>query len=247
MTEIAPLDQTSLTGPTPPATSTAPRPPATPPVSYPDDLDPGIIPSPLKDPHAWSSVTIAGVTIGPKDGSGLVKIVDNAGRPYKWQIKDASGQDGGRSTYRGKRPPEFGLQFHLWTDAHFAAYQNLVTTSFLYDTTKTAVDAVDIYHPGLALVGLTQILVDHVGIPEQQGERKYWHALVKVHEYFPPAAVNTTQSPTASTNGQGGGAAGGGAAGDPPDPNADWQKAIAEQKALNVQAGVASPEGSGLP
>ena len=240
MADIAPLDQTTLSAPqvaTAPARASANVAPTT----APSDLDPGVIPSPLSDPTAWSSVTVSGITIGPKDGSGLVRIVDNAGRPYKWQIKDAAGQDGGTSTFRGKKPPEFGLEFHLWTDRHFAVFQSLVTTALLYDATKTTMDAVDIYHPGLAMVGLTQILVDDIGVPVQQGDRKMWHATIKVHEYFPPVDANVTSTPEASASGDPN------TPGQAPDPNADLQAAVAAQLAENTADGVASPEGSGLP
>jgi hypothetical protein len=206
-----------------------------------DNLTPGTIASPLVDPNAWDTITVSGMTVGPKDGSGYVRL-RRAGRPYKWQIKDAAGQDGGVSTYRGKKPPEWEIEFHLWTDAHFVAWQALSTSAFLYDPSKTTIDPVDVYHPGLAMVGISQILVDELGVPEQQGDRKMWIATVKCHEYFPPIAANVTQSPTGSA-----GPTSPNAPGDTPDPNADLQKAIAAQQQQNENDGTLSTATSGLP
>ena len=212
------------------------------PTSAPEDLDPGVIPSPLKDPHAWSSITVSGTTIGPADGSGKI-VLKRAGRPYKWQVKDAKGQDGGVSTYQGKRPPEWEIEFHMWTDTQFHRWQSLSQTWFLYDAGKTSVDPVDVYHPGLAMVGISQILVDDLGVPEQQGDRKYWIASVKVHEYFPPVAKDVTTSPTTSA------AAPPAAAtpGTPPDPELDALQAKIAQELATQKDGAPTPAGAGLP
>ncbi len=211
------------------------------PVTAPTDLDSGLSASPLVDPNAWSSITIAGVTVGPKDGSGKI-VLKRAGRPYKWQIKDASGQEGGTSTYRGKKPPEWEIEFHLWTDRHFTVWQQLSLGNFVYDASKTSVDPVDVYHPGLAMVGISQLLVDHLSVPEQQGDRKLWIATLKVHEYFPPIATNVTQSPSGSagTNPN--------PPGEPPDTGlAAAQAYVASGEAQAIQSGVISPVASGLP
>jgi hypothetical protein len=203
-------------------------------------LDPGIIPSPLADPIAWMSATVNGQTWGPKFGLGKVVPI-RAGRPYKWQVKDASGQDGATPTYRGKKPPDFILQFHMWTDAQFIFWQTF-SLAFLYDASKQQVDPVDIYMPQLANVGISQIKVDELGVPEQQGERLYWIAEVKVSEFFPPIASNVTQTPTGAntTNPE--------APGQTPDPAIDaLQKQIQAATTVAINDGVLSPQGSGLP
>jgi hypothetical protein len=203
---------------------------------------PGIVASPLADPHAWSSVTVAGMTIGPADASGMVTF-RNAGRPYKWQIKDASGIDGGQSTYRGRRPPDWEIEFHIWTDYQFRCFQQMLNAAFLYDAGKTTVDPVDVYHPGLAMLQITQFVVDDVGMPEQQGDRKMWLARVKVHEFFPaPAAVNVTQTPEGAATGNPN------APGQQPSPAViALQAAVEAQRQQAIASGALTPEASGLP
>jgi len=157
----------------------------------------GAYPDPLTDPIAWMSITVASMTIGPRDGTGYVRL-KRAARPYKWQKKDAPGQDGETKTYRGKKPPDFELEFWLWTALHFTVWQTLSTAAFLYDASKTTVDPTDVYHPALAMVGISQVTVDSLGAPEQQGDKLLWIATVKVCEYFPPIAANVTQTPAYS-------------------------------------------------
>lgn len=204
-------------------------------------LDAGTFASPLVDPVSWMSITISGMTIGPKDGSGYIKL-RRAGRPYKWQVKDASGQDGATPTYRGKKPPDFEIEFHLWTDQHFAAWQALSTASLIYDASKTTVDPTDVYHPALAMVGISQMIVDECGAPEQQGDRLYWIATVKAKEFFLPIATNVTDSPSGAANSDPT------APGTTPDPAYDaLQKQIAAATTVAINDGVLSPQGSGLP
>ena len=212
----------------------------------PTNIAAGIISSPFVDPVAYMSVTVSGMTIGPKDGTGKVSL-QRAGRPYKWQTKDASGQDGNTKTYKGKKSPDFELIFWLWTDAHFAAWQQMANTSFIYDASKTTVDPVDVYRPELAMVGISQMIVDECGAPEQVGEGTLmWKAVVKCSEYFPPILVNVTQTPPGATN------ADPTAPGTTPDPaltQLQGQIAAATQQAIidGVLSSGNSPQGSGLP
>lgn len=204
-------------------------------------LTSGIIPSPLVDPIAWSSITVAGITVGIADGSGMVKV-RRCARPYKWQKKDAAGQDGETKTYRGKKPPDFEIEFHLWTDKHFQSFQALATAAFLYDVTKIGTaNPVDIYHPALAIVGITQITVDEFGAPEQQGDRLLWIATIKVCEFLPPIAQNATATPA----GAGPGAT---PPGTPPATTDDaLQQQIAQAQQDLSDEGSASPTDAGLP
>lgn len=204
------------------------------------DIDSGITPSPLQDPIAWMSCTVSGKTWGPAQGLGKV-IVRRAARRYKWQVKDAPGQEGGTPTYRGKAPPQFELDFHMWTDAQFV-YWNTFSLLFMYFGDKNEVQPVDIYTPQLNLVGITQIHVLDLGAPEQQGEKLYWIATVAVQEYFPPIAQNATVTPTGAAT------ANPDAPGATPDPAIDeLQKQIQAATTQAVNDGVLSPAESGLP
>lgn len=201
---------------------------------------PGIIPSPLKDPISWMSCTVSGQTWGPAQGLGKVVPV-RVKRPYKWQKKDAAGQDGSTDTFRGRKPPDFILQFHMWTDAQFT-YWNTFSLAFLYTAGVTQIDPVDIYMPQLAMVGISQIRVDALGTPEQQGEKLYWIAEVAVAEFSPPIAANVTQTPTGATTGNPN------APGTTPDPAIDaLQKQIQAATAQAINDGVLSPTQAGLP
>lgn len=162
-------------------------------MTQPATVDVGTIPSPLVDPVSWDSVTVAGAVWGPANGMGKVEW-KRVKRPYKWQKKDAAGQDGETKTYRGKKPPDFIAEFHMWTDAQFVWWQTF-QQAFVYDASKTTVDPTDIYAPPLALVGVSQITVDSLGAPEKQGDRHYWIATVEMCEYFPPIVANVTQTP----------------------------------------------------
>jgi len=203
--------------------------------------DPNIFVSPLVDPISWMSITVSGFTIGPADASGYVQL-RNAGRPYRWQSKDASGQDGATQTYRGKSPTPFEILFVLWTDFHFFNWQALADASFIYDAGKTTVDPVDVYHPALAMVGISQMVVLDCGAPEQQGTELKWVATVKCREFFPAIATNATQTPTMATTSNDN------APGTTPDPALEQAQTLVEAAKVQAQnVGVLSPTQAGLP
>lgn len=59
------------------------------------------------------------------------------------------------------------------------------------------VRAVTIYHPALDVVGITKVICEAVGAPEQQSDDHMWKATFKLREYFPPLQLPPQDHDTA--------------------------------------------------
>lgn len=152
------------------------------------------IPDPFSFPGVWDTITVAGV-----QWQGKFEI-RGAKRSYKWQVKDGAGVEGATETYRGKTPPPFHIRFYIWTEVMYVEWTSFVTL-FQYNGTKIGgnVSPVDISHPQLNLLGITQVICESVGGLEKVSDDLMFAADIELREFFPPVLQNATKTPLAAS------------------------------------------------
>lgn len=150
---------------------------------------------PVGNPQAWDTVTVAGMKspgLIPKGGL-------RCPRKFKWDTKEGKGAQGGTSTFVGRPLPDGSLKLQFWLTAHFLEWSFFLPL-LKYDPTKRAPSAVDIYHPSLADLDISSIVVDEIGNIEHAGDGLY-EVEVKFHEYSPPPKASAVSTPTKSKDG----------------------------------------------
>lgn len=153
-------------------------------------------PSPFLFPDQWDRVSFAGSAF---TWVGKVQF-RGAKRSFNWQVKVPPGIQGEVYTYRGLHTHPFAMRLECWTDAQWQRLPGLVDF-FNYDATKPSptgpANPVDIYHPALSLVHITQVLCLDIDVPEVDQDRdgKAW--IVFTLREFRPAIipVNITSTP----------------------------------------------------
>lgn len=149
--------------------------------------------SPISFPQNWDQISVRGTV-----WQGKIEI-RGARRRYKWDTKNAPGAAGATDTFRGTKPEPFEIIFYLWTDAHFAFWPTF-SSLFLYQSLKGEVLPVSIYHPSLAMIGLTVVRTEDVGAVVKVNDELLFSSTVRVHEFAPPPPVNVTTTPTGASH-----------------------------------------------
>jgi hypothetical protein len=86
----------------------------------------------------------------------------------------------------------------MWTASMYNYWQTFYAKLFQY-TGPALVVPVSVYHPSLALLGISGITADEVGAVELQSPDLMFAATVKVHEFYPPTPINSTSTPVTKT------------------------------------------------
>lgn len=130
---------------------------------------------------AWNKLLVCGVP-----SPGVVRLSGHV-RTIGWDVKDASGQDGGTTTRKGKSVGKFTAEFELSDDpmatdfAEWDSFEALLMTSI----SGTEPEAMEVIHPDLQRNGFSAVVLAQIGemIPDGTGG-----ARIKVDfiEYAPP-------------------------------------------------------------
>lgn len=171
--------------------------------------------NPIDFPQDWDVIKVAQQT-----SPGLCKLSGFV-RDHEFDVKKGKGTIGGTVTFVGRPPAKGTVTIQLWTLDHFTQWFAFMPL-LRYDPTKKAVQAVDVYHPSLALIEMTSFVVEGVGAIEHQGNGLY-AVVVKLLEYFPPPKASAVSTPSGSQANQSPGGSGN-ASGTPADPVADAQQ-----------------------
>lgn len=157
--------------------------------------------NPIRNPHGWDTVSIAGT-----ETPGLAELSEPV-RAYEWDVKVGKGAYGSTTTFTGRVPAKFTMKITIWREDQFAELEDLYSR-LKYDPTKLAFDpttgylnginAVDIYHPSLAVVNIGSVVVEKIGAPVHQGKGLYT-AEIGFIEYYPPPRVPVVNTPAKST------------------------------------------------
>ena len=168
---------------------------------------------PFSQPQAWDVIQVA-QQVSP----GLCKLAGFK-RAFEWDQKKGKGTTGATATFVGRPLAKGTITIKIWT---LDQYNALIAFLPLlkYDPTKKAVQAVDVYHPALAMIDLLSFVCEGVGMLEHAGEQLYT-CVIELLEYAPPPKASAVSTPSGSaTTGTGGS----GASGTPADPVADAQQ-----------------------
>jgi hypothetical protein len=150
--------------------------------------------SPFTSPESWDTILIGGL-----QSPGRVEVIASP-RKSGWDIKKGKGTRFATLTYVEAPPVEGELEFTLWLDEHFAQWANFAPV-FFYDPTKQpdASNAVDVYHPRLAFLGVNACVFGEIDGPFMQPDFS-WLIKVKFIEYakVPNASAVSTANGSAA-------------------------------------------------
>lgn len=157
-------------------------------------------PDPIANPEAWDKVEISGA-LNP----GLARV-GKFKRKWAWDEKRGKGAPRPLLTFTGAFLVRGQIEFWLMTgpDGHGGTYDDLqqwttFSQMFQYDPTKQFANAVDIYHPSLAMIGLRSFICEEIGNPTRvrDGDGLYSVA-VSLIEWAPQQAVSVVRTVTAT-------------------------------------------------
>lgn len=145
--------------------------------------------------------------------------IDGFDREYGWDVKEGKGQAGATLTRKGQPLAEGTITFQMGTQGQLDAWNTFsALLKGSYKSTKVQDQAIVIYHPLLAQLGLTQFVAKSIS-PALHVGRGLFEAKVALLEFRPPPPVSIANTPTSTTGGKSSTAPGA-----QPDPVADAQQ-----------------------
>lgn len=139
------------------------------------------------DAQGWAALAPAHdlIILGGAASPGVCKI-NGAAREVAWEVKMGEGESGETATRKGEPLSKFTIEFSLWVDDqrdHIAEWENFAKMFVVTRLEKPK--ALDIYHPDLARLGITSVVVPKEGCLKHDGKGG---ATVEVEflEYRPP-------------------------------------------------------------
>jgi hypothetical protein len=104
--------------------------------------------------------------------------VSNAGRPFKWDKKDAKGKSGGEPTGQGAEKTEPRLKLLLWQDTngtnHFDLWYQVLQPRLMQAAYSTPPEALPIYYPTLADNRIDTVSIKKIGALQPEGRQGLW-------------------------------------------------------------------------
>lgn len=161
--------------------------------------------SPFNDPASWDSITIGGSGQTPYTLNGVKIQFKGAHRHFSWQNKKGPGTRGDVNTFRGTHTNPFQLIIWVWTDAQWDALQVFLSAFNYNDNTidpatgEPNVAPVDMFHPALSFLNISQVYCERIETPEIDQDRTGWvKVVIHLHEFLLPVAKNVTATPSTS-------------------------------------------------
>lgn len=143
---------------------------------------------PFTDPGGWMRCVL-GVTPTP----GRCEI--DCPRENGWDIKSGKGADGGTCTNNG-RPPikDIKATFYAWEPEHFEEWDAILPLLKYQPTKGLPVVALNIYHPALAKLDVTAVVVTKL-TAWKETEPGEWSFEVTFAEFRPPPPISAVATP----------------------------------------------------
>lgn len=165
--------------------------------------------------------TLAALQANANVIGGRVRV-RGAKRSYRLDTKQPKGQDGWTTTYRGKMAREFEIIFWMWTPNQYDYFTQNMLPGLFYGAganidnpnvsatgpagiqanslNPNGVQALGVYYPSLAPLGITSVEVADIGAIEpnthEPNDTPQWYTCtIKVAEYLPPPPANVTATP----------------------------------------------------
>ena len=124
------------------------------------------------------------------------------GRKYKWDSKAGKGAQGETLTYTMRHAARGTFRFWLYTGLHFVLWEGF-RPAFLYDPTKQNTQAVSIFHPCLADLGISAVICESL-MPAMHQGAGLWMIEVELAEWNPPPKAAAVATPTTAQSGRNG-------------------------------------------
>lgn len=176
--------------------------------------------NPIDNPQAHDFIVL-----GSEQSPGICRPFEPK-RRAEFDVKKGKGTFGSTITYVGRPPAKWELVFELWLARHWEEWAAFVPL-LNYDPTKKKIQAIDIYHPSLAEIGIKSVVTESIGMIKHEGKQLYTRA-IELMEYFPSANKSAVGTPTGSqaTSPNAAGGRGG-------RPTTDQLEAAAAQREIN--------------
>mgnify|MGYP006273361897 CR=1 FL=1 len=160
-----------------------------------------ILINPITDPRDFDTIVIAGMESPGKC------VITSPTRSYAWDVKTGKGAFGSTTTFTGRVPAKFGIEFTFWRKSHFEKWETLYT-KLRYDPTKikynpatrwvSGVSPLDIFHAASDQLDINTVVVEEIGGLVHKG-KGVWTTSVKFIEYYPPPKISVVSTPAGDT------------------------------------------------
>jgi hypothetical protein len=183
--------------------------------------------NPIQFSETWSYITIAGQR---SPGAIAVNGIRGFERETGWDKKKGKGTQGATLSTTTLPPAEGSITFQLWLPEHFSQW-GVFRALLKYNPAKKKTDAaaaLDIFHPSLADLNISQVVTHKISPAVHVGKGLYLIHVDLIEWLKPPpvSIVATTSSSKPNDVAK--------APGKPPDPQIDrLQQQIAAQHAAN--------------
>lgn len=127
---------------------------------------------------AWDVVRLAGQVL-----PGLCGI--RGGRAQRIDIKKSKGQNFGTLTSQGYDPAEITITERIWTPQQLSALWVMMPILEPLFAASGIVQAVDVYHPALALRSITSVIIKKIGVLKPSSIKEVWEQDIELIEYRP--------------------------------------------------------------
>lgn len=142
------------------------------------------------DPLLWQVLQV-----NDEDAPGVAKCEAVIGR--KLEKKKPSGADGGTLADKGLELAEIRVILVYWTAEHWAGIQDLVDRLGARRSLSQR-DAVKLFHPALAVLGLSKAVCKSVSSPRPSQAFGAHEIVLEFIEYNPPARSGSSRTRTPS-------------------------------------------------
>lgn len=139
-------------------------------------------PNPLDQSDAWDVVVLAGQA---SPGPPGYAVVTGAGTPRKLDERDGHGQSGATIAYTGDKISKFTVTIYLVETSDWNAWWQW-RQLLAKPPAGTIPQALSIYHPVLAELGIDAVIIEEEGQPEPDGDTGLWKVPIKMAQYRKP-------------------------------------------------------------
>ncbi len=133
--------------------------------------------APTAVPDLYDFIVVQGIA------SPGIATVSGADRGYKWDVKEAKGSAGATTTFQGDGVAKPKVEFQLWLDEHFEAWDTFV--QILKAAQGKNPTVLDVVHPVFQEHEIRSLVVENIGQVVHKGKGLY-SITVSFLEYYPP-------------------------------------------------------------
>jgi len=172
---------------------------------------------PIDNPNAWMVLLVEN-----QPTPGWITNMSGFGLKTGWDVKTGKGAKGASITLTNQPPSKGSITWTIggqFARLHFSQWAEFLPR-FKYAPDKNAsTNAVAVYHPALADLGVTSVVVEEIGMWQHMGRVKYERKIDFI-VWTPPPAASIVSTPTRASE-----TSGSSPKGSQPDPVADAEQA----------------------